>query len=86
MTDNKIINTEVADFDSYDKIHVGNIIKKRLEQDGRSVRWFAEQMNSDRSNMYKILSRSHLNSDFVMRASRIIEHDFFKDVSDLLHS
>lgn len=86
MTDNKIINTEAAGFDSYDKIHVGNIIKKRLEQDGRSVRWFAEQMNSDRSNMYKILSRSHLNSDFVMRASRIIEHDFFKDVSDLLHS
>jgi plasmid maintenance system antidote protein VapI len=86
MTNNKIINTKAVCFDSYDKIHVGNIIKKRLKQDGRSVRWFAEQMNSDRSNMYKLLSRSHLSSDFVMRASKIIEHDFFKDVSDLLHS
>jgi len=85
MTNNKIISTEAACFDSLNNIHLGNIIRKRLKHDGRTVRWFAEQMNSDRSNMYKLLSRSHLSSDFVMRASKIIKHDFFKDVSDLLH-
>lgn len=85
MTDNNLINIDAGSLDTSNEIHLGNIIKQRLEQDGRSVRWFAEQMNSDRSNMYKLLSRSHLSTDFIMRASKIIEHDFFKDVSDMLH-
>lgn len=65
-------------------IHFGDLIKSRLKQDRRSVRWFAEQMNSDRSNMYKLLSRAHLSTDFIIRASKILDHDFFKDVSDRL--
>lgn len=65
-------------------IHFGDLIKSRLKQDRRSVRWFAEQMNSDRSNMYKQLSRAHLSTDFIIRASKILDHDFFKDVSDRL--
>jgi hypothetical protein len=84
MTNNNSINIAAEGYDPCKEIHLGNIIKKRLEYDGRSVRWFAEQMNSDRSNMYKLLSRSHLSTDFIIRASKIIEHDFFKDVSDLL--
>lgn len=85
MTDNNLINIADESYDPCNEIHLGNIIKKRLEYDGRSIRWFAEQMNSDRSNMYKLLSRSHLSTDFIIRASKIIEHDFFKDISDMLH-
>lgn len=65
-------------------IHIGDLIKSQLKQKRRSVRWFAEQMNSDRSNMYKLLSRAHLSTDFIIRASKILDHDFFKDVSDRL--
>lgn len=86
MTDDNTTTMDEGGFDPGKKIHLGNIIKKKLKQDGRSVRWFAEQMNSDRSNMYKLLSRSHLSTDFLLRASRIVHHDFFQDISDLLHS
>ena len=63
-------------------IHVGTIIKDKLTQERRSVSWFADQMNCDRSNMYKLLSRAHLDTNFVLRASKILEHNFFKDISD----
>jgi len=63
-------------------LHIGAIIKDKLTQERRSVSWFAEQMNCDRSNMYKLLSRAHLDTNFVLRASKILEHNFFKDISD----
>ena len=66
-------------------IHFGNMILNELRKQRYSVAWFAKEMGSDRSNMYKLLSRSHLSTDFIIRASKIIEHDFFKDISDMLH-
>ena len=65
-------------------IHIGAIIKDKLAQERRSVSWFADQMNCDRSNMYKLLSRAHLDSNFILRASKILEYNFFKDISALL--
>ena len=67
-------------------IHFGDLIKERLFLQGRSVRWFALQMNCDRSNMYKLLSRAHLDTNFILRACKILEHDFFKDVSEILQN
>jgi len=52
----------------------------------RSISWFAAQMNCDRSNMYKMLSRAHLDTNFILRASKILEHDFFKDISAILQA
>ena len=67
-------------------IHFGNLIKELLEKEGRTITWFAQQMNSDRSNMYKILSHVHIDSGFILRASWILKHDFFKDASDKLRA
>ena len=67
-------------------IHFGDLIKERLFLQGRSVRWFALQMNCDRSNMYKLLSRAHLDTNFILRACKILEHDFFKDASEILQN
>ncbi len=65
-------------------IHFGNLIKYQLQREGRSVNWFALQMNSDRSNMYKLLNRSHLDSSFLIRASILLGHDFFRDATEYL--
>jgi len=65
-------------------IHFGNLIKYQLQRDGRTVNWFAMQMNSDRSNMYKLLNHRHLDSSFLIRASVILDHDFFRDASEYL--
>ena len=47
--------------------------------------WFAKEMSCDRSNMYKILSRKSLDTNFLIRASKVLKHDFFKEVSEHLN-
>lgn len=64
-----------------EKIHFGYIIKKVLKDKRMPISEFAELMGSDRSNMYKLLERSHHDSDFLFRASKILNHDLFRDGS-----
>lgn len=65
-------------------IHFGHLIKEELKRQRRSVAWFANEMSYTRGNMYKILERTHLHSDFIIRASEKLQHDFFKDASETL--
>lgn len=65
-------------------IHIGAIIKDKLALERRSISWFAAQMNCDRSNMYKLLSRAHLDTNFILRASKVLEHNFFQDISNMI--
>lgn len=64
-------------------IHFGNMILKELRKQRYSVAWFAREMGSDRSNMYKLLERQHLNSEFILRAGKLLNHDFFGDASKI---
>lgn len=84
MNDKHIDKHEETPILSGKILHVGAIIKDKLDFDRRSIAWFAHEMNCDRSNMYKILDRAHLDTNFILRASKVLEHDFFKDISDLL--
>jgi hypothetical protein len=86
MNDNPRDTIEELVFEAEKTIHVGAIIKDRLALERRSVSWFAAQMNCDRSNMYKLLSRAHLDTNFIFRASKVLEHNFFKDISDKLQT
>lgn len=63
------------------EIHIGNMIFEELRKQRRSVTWFAKEMGCTRCNMYKILGKPHLNSEFILRAMRLLNHDFFHDIS-----
>ena len=67
-------------------IHFGHLIKDLLKAEGRSIGWFAKEMSYTRGNMYKILERQHLNTEFLLRATEKLHHDFFHDVSEILQS
>ena len=84
MNEDPLASIEEMPLELEKSIHVGTIIKDKLAQERRSISWFADQMNCDRSNMYKLLSRAHLDSNFILRASKILEYNFFKDISALL--
>lgn len=62
-------------------IHFGHIIKRILKEKRIGVGEFAKMMNGDRCNMYKILERPHLDSDFLLRASKVLNHDLFREGS-----
>lgn len=86
MNEDPLDSQEGMPLDLEKNIHVGAIIKDRLAHERRSISWFADQMNCDRSNMYKLLSRAHLDTNFILRASKILEYNFFKDISEMVHT
>lgn len=66
-------------------INIGAMIRQELKYQRRSVAWLAEQMGCDASNVYKILKKKSIDTQQLMRISRILEKDFFLVYSSKLH-
>lgn len=60
------------------RLHIGNLIKAELERQERTVSWFARKLNCDRSNVYKIFKRSTIDTELLLRISKILHYDFFE--------
>jgi formyltetrahydrofolate hydrolase len=63
-------------------MHIGRLIKEVLDEKRISVRQFAMMANSERTNMYRILDRESIDLSVLERYSRILDHNFFQDLSD----
>lgn len=63
-------------------IHAGQLIERTLHDQGRTVTWFAEQLCCTRPNVYKIFQKENIDIHLLWRISCILEHDFFRDLSD----
>ena len=68
--------------DKNDDIHIGKIIKTTLDARGQSYSWLARQINTDVSNVPKILKRGSLNTDMLFRISLAMKVDFFAYYSE----
>jgi plasmid maintenance system antidote protein VapI len=65
-------------------IHIGNIIRDKLREDGRTVAWLAGKLHCDTSNIYRIFQKSHIDSEQLFNLSIIMGYDFFADYSACL--
>lgn len=63
-------------------MHIGQRIKDVMEEQGRSVIWLAKQITCERTNVYNIFSRKDINTNLLERISLVLNHDFFKELSD----
>lgn len=66
------------------KVHIGNMIRRKLKEQGRSVTWFASAIHSDRSNTYKMLKRESIDLALLMHISELLHYDFLYECSQLL--
>lgn len=62
-------------------IHVGQEIRRRLNEKGHTVVWLAEALACSRTNVYKIFEKEHIDTDMLARISTILEFDFFSLLS-----
>ena len=62
-------------------IHLGNMVKKELKAQGRSVSWLARTIHMERSSIYKIFERDSIDLGLLVRISIVMNHDFFQDIS-----
>ncbi|MBR6606800.1 MAG: hypothetical protein IKK92_13215, partial [Prevotella sp.] len=53
------------------RLHIGTLIKAELENQERTVSWFARKLNCDRSNVYKLFKRSTIDTELLLRISKI---------------
>lgn len=65
-------------------IHVGQEIRRRLEEKNCTVVWLAHQLSCSRTNMYKIFEKPHLDSEMLLRISVALDYDFFALLSNQL--
>ena len=59
-------------------LHVGQLIKQELKNQGRTVSWLARELNCSRSNLYVIFEKSTLDTSVLMQISQLLGVDFFQ--------
>ena len=67
-------------------IHLGNMVKRELKAQGRTVVWLARTINMERSSIYKMFERNTLDVSLLIRISLVMDHDFFQDISDKIRN
>ncbi len=58
-------------------MHIGKLIKQKVEERHKTVVWLARELSCHRSNVYKIYEKSSIDTDVLLRLSRILDYDFF---------
>ena len=64
--------------------HIGHLIKEELNRQGRSVIWFAAQLQCSRQNVYGIFENPWIYTDTLWKICQIMDFDFFKLYSNCL--
>lgn len=64
-------------------IHVGSLVRAELSRQHHSVSWLAEQLGIQRTNCYRILGAQSIHTALMEQLSRVMQHDFFSDCSEL---
>ena len=67
----------------YKQIHIGALIRDKLKEEERSIAWFARKLHCDRTNIYKIFQKQHLDSELLLKISIVLNYNFFSHYSNL---
>lgn len=65
-------------------IPIGELIKKELKKQGRSVTWLAAELGYSRGHLYRLFAKNWIYTDLLYKISRMLKHDFFKYYSEEL--
>lgn len=67
-------------------IHIGNRIREKLDEQGRSVKWFSDRLGCCRDNIYKIFQRKYIDTGLLLKISRVLDYDFFAEYSEYMNN
>ena len=61
----------------YNGMHIGQLIKRQMNKQGKTVSWLARELAYCRTNVYKIYDKKSIDTDLLMRISTLLQYDFF---------
>ena len=59
-------------------MHIGQLIKQQMEAQGKTTSWLARELAYCRTNVYKIYDKKSIDTDLLLRISRLLQYDFFE--------
>lgn len=62
--------------------HAGKMVKAELKRQGRTITWLAKQFGGTLENMYKVLNKSWIKSESLVKISLIMDYNFFQNYSE----
>ena len=65
--------------DEIKDIHIGKLIKAKVEEQGRKHSWLAKQINCSPNHIYKIYNSPSIHTDLLVRISNVLGYNFFED-------
>jgi plasmid maintenance system antidote protein VapI len=67
-----------------EEIHIGELIRRKMKEEKYTAVWLAGQLGCDSSNVYKIFRNYRIDTDSLLKISRLLHYDFFSHYSSLL--
>ena len=61
---------------------IGERIKQELKRQGKTTVWLAKQLGCHRTNIYKIYSKSTIDTGMLMHICKVIGYNFFDLLSE----
>ena len=58
-------------------MHIGNILRDKLKQDGKSVVWLARELGCHRTNIYNLFDKYSIDTQLLEHISIIMRYNFF---------
>ena len=65
--------------------HIGQKIREVMREKQFTATLLAEKIHTTRTNMHKIMRKSNLDIELLIRISVALEHDFFADISQSIN-
>jgi len=57
---------------------MGEMICRRMKEEGRTKKWLADRVNRDHSSFCKALKKSYIDTDLLMNICFALQHNFFQ--------
>ena len=65
-------------------MHIGQLIKQQMDEQGKTVSWLARELAYCRTNIYKIYDKKSIDTDLLLRICALLNYDFFSIYSQEL--
>lgn len=67
-------------------MHIGQEIRRKLEERQQTVVWLAGELSCTRTNVYKIFDKSSIDTELLQRISVALDFNFFSLYSDVIRT
>ncbi|MBO7481913.1 MAG: XRE family transcriptional regulator [Bacteroidales bacterium] len=61
-----------------EQLHIGKLIKAKLDEQGRKASWLAKRVNCTRFNIYKVFQREWIDTKLLLEISEALGYNFFE--------